>query len=124
MVDNKLTEADIRCVRAVRGNVDRNVLLFASFQASLRRTAKRSSSSCNGRSVPVGSGETKEGTTKMSTFIKMIRDESGASAAEYALILAIVGSALALAAIGLGNTISGSMNTQAARITNCQDGSC
>ena len=60
----------------------------------------------------------------MSTFIKMIRDESGASAAEYALILAIVGSALALAAIGLGNTISGSMNTQAARITNCQDGSC
>lgn len=60
----------------------------------------------------------------MSTFINMIRDESGASAAEYALILAIVGSALALAAIGLGNTISGSMNTQAARITNCQDGSC
>lgn len=60
----------------------------------------------------------------MTHFMKLVRDESGASAAEYALILAIVGSALALAAIGLGNTISGSMNTQAERITNCQDGSC
>ena len=60
----------------------------------------------------------------MNTIIKLMRDDSGASAAEYALILAIVGSALALAAIGLGNTISGSMNYQAARITNCQDGVC
>ena len=60
----------------------------------------------------------------MKTFINMLRDDSGASAAEYALILAIVGSALAIAAIGLGNTISGSMNTQASRITACQDGSC
>lgn len=60
----------------------------------------------------------------MKTFINMLRDDSGASAAEYALILAIVGSALALAAIGLGNTISGSMNAQASRITACQDGNC
>ena len=60
----------------------------------------------------------------MKTFLKMLRDESGASAAEYALILAIVGSALAIAAIGLGGTISNSMNTQANRIVDCQDGSC
>ena len=60
----------------------------------------------------------------MKTFINLLKDQSGASAAEYALILAIVGSALAIAAIGLGNTISGSMNTQASRITDCQDGSC
>jgi pilus assembly protein Flp/PilA len=60
----------------------------------------------------------------MKTMIALWRNDSGASAAEYALILAIVGSALAVAAIGLGNTISGSMNTQAARITNCEDGSC
>lgn len=60
----------------------------------------------------------------MKTLLNMLRDESGASAAEYALILAIVGSALAIAAIGLGNTISNSMNAQASRITNCQDGSC
>ena len=60
----------------------------------------------------------------MKTFINMLRDEAGASAAEYALILAIVGSALAIAAIGLGNTISGALNTAGTRITNCQDGTC
>ena len=46
----------------------------------------------------------------MSDFIRLIKDESGASAAEYALILAIVGSAIALAAIFLGNTISSAIN--------------
>ena len=38
-----------------------------------------------------------------------VTDESGASAAEYALILAIVGSAIALAAIGLGSAIKTSI---------------
>ncbi len=42
-------------------------------------------------------------------------DDSGASAAEYALILAIVGSAIALAAIGLGTAISTRMD----KATNC-----
>ena len=60
----------------------------------------------------------------MITLRNLLRDQSGASAAEYALILAIIGSALAIAAIGLGNTISNSMNYQASRITDCQDGSC
>ncbi|MCH8617363.1 Flp family type IVb pilin [Sphingomonas sp. SM33] len=46
----------------------------------------------------------------MAKFINMLRDESGASAAEYALILAIVGSAIALAAIFLGGTISSALN--------------
>ena len=59
----------------------------------------------------------------MTAFKNMIRDESGASAAEYALILAIVGSALAVAALYLGNTISNSMNYQANKIVNCQSGS-
>ena len=48
---------------------------------------------------------------KMSNFIRMIKDESGASAAEYALILAIVGAAIALAAITLGKTIANAMNS-------------
>ena len=60
----------------------------------------------------------------MKTFINMLKDQSGASAAEYALILAIVGSALAIAAIALGGTISDSLNYQSSRITNCQDGVC
>lgn len=44
------------------------------------------------------------------TFIKMLKDESGASAAEYALILAIVGTAIAVAAVLLGKSISTAMN--------------
>ena len=46
----------------------------------------------------------------MKTFVHMLKDQSGASAAEYALILAIVGTAIAAAAILLGNTIANSMN--------------
>ena len=47
----------------------------------------------------------------MKTFTKMMLDQSGAAAAEYALILAIVGSAIALAAVGLGGAISNAMNS-------------
>ena len=38
-------------------------------------------------------------------FIEMLRDESGASAAEYALILAIVTTGIAGAAVALGTAI-------------------
>ena len=47
----------------------------------------------------------------MNSFIRMMEDESGAAAAEYALILAIVGAAIAAAAITLGNTVANSMNS-------------
>ena len=43
-------------------------------------------------------------------FESFIIDESGASAAEYALILAIIGSGIALAAFQLGGAISGAMD--------------
>ena len=46
----------------------------------------------------------------MKTFTNMMLDQSGAAAAEYALILAIVGSAIALAAFNLGGAIAASMN--------------
>ena len=46
----------------------------------------------------------------MTNFTRMIRDETGASAAEYALILAIVGTGIALAALYLGGTIKNSVN--------------
>ena len=60
----------------------------------------------------------------MSKFSAFLRDESGASAAEYALILAIVGTGIALAAIFLGGTIGNSINGAGACIespnsTNC-----
>ncbi len=44
-------------------------------------------------------------------------DEEGAAAAEYALILAIVGAAIAAAAIYLGGAIATAMNTAADCIT-------
>ena len=49
----------------------------------------------------------------MTAFVKMMKDEAGASAAEYALILAIIGSAIALAAIGLGDAINNRMKQTA-----------
>ena len=60
----------------------------------------------------------------MKLFVRMLRAESGASAAEYAVILAIVGSGLAVAAITLGQSIDNAMNNSSARIANCQDGAC
>ena len=44
------------------------------------------------------------------TFIKMLNDESGASAAEYALLLAIVGSLIAASAVALGANIGAAMD--------------
>jgi pilus assembly protein Flp/PilA len=46
----------------------------------------------------------------------MLKDESGASAAEYALILAIIGSAIAIAAVTLGGSISNAMTNAASCI--------
>ncbi len=46
----------------------------------------------------------------MNTLIRLWKDESGASAAEYALILAIVGTAIAAAAIFLGGVIATEIN--------------
>jgi len=51
----------------------------------------------------------------MRTIISMLRDQSGASAAEYALILAIVGGAIALAAVTLGGSIGNSLG----KASNC-----
>ncbi len=42
----------------------------------------------------------------MSKFVAFLKDESGASAAEYVLILAIVGSGIAGAATVLGENIT------------------
>ena len=46
----------------------------------------------------------------MKNFINMLKNDTGAAAAEYALILAIVGAAIAVAALALGGAISDAMN--------------
>jgi pilus assembly protein Flp/PilA len=51
-------------------------------------------------------------------FQSFLRDETGAAAAEYALILAIVGSGIAAAAFALGGSISNAMSDAGA----CIDG--
>jgi pilus assembly protein Flp/PilA len=53
----------------------------------------------------------------MSKFLSYLNEQDGASAAEYALILAIVGAAIAAAAIFLGSTIASAMNSAATCIS-------
>jgi pilus assembly protein Flp/PilA len=58
----------------------------------------------------------------MRTFKALLRDRLGASAAEYAIILAVIGGAVAVGALALGGSVSNSMNTSAAEIRNCNGG--
>ena len=60
----------------------------------------------------------------MKTILKLWKDESGASAAEYALILAIIGSVIAVAAIGLGNAIGSRMDAAASCINGGTAAAC
>jgi pilus assembly protein Flp/PilA len=55
---------------------------------------------------------------EMNKLIRFFKDESGASAAEYALILAIVGAAIAFAAVTLGGAIANAMDNATACINN------
>ena len=52
----------------------------------------------------------------MKNFINMLRNKRGASAAEYALILAIIGAVIAIAALGLADAIGNAMDNTAACI--------
>jgi pilus assembly protein Flp/PilA len=51
----------------------------------------------------------------------MLLDDSGVTAAEYALILAIIGSAIALGAFALGNAVGNSMTHTSSCIANKAD---
>ena len=57
----------------------------------------------------------REWGTAMTTIKNLLMDTSGASAAEYALILAIVGTGIAVAAFTLGGSVSNAMN----KASNC-----
>ena len=54
----------------------------------------------------------------MIKFINMLRDKRGASAAEYALILAIIGAVIAIAALGLSDAIGNAMENTSSCINN------
>jgi pilus assembly protein Flp/PilA len=55
-------------------------------------------------------------------FQKMLGDKSGASAAEYALILALVGVAIIVGAGTLGDSIDGAFNDSATEIDTAMAG--
>jgi pilus assembly protein Flp/PilA len=52
----------------------------------------------------------------------LLRNRVGATAAEYALILGILGAAIAIAAFALGSAVSESMNMQSQQIETCGGG--
>ena len=52
-------------------------------------------------------------------FTNLLRDESGASAAEYALILAIVGVGIGAAALTLGGNVRAAIGGAAVDVHNC-----
>ena len=60
----------------------------------------------------------------MKNFINMLRDKRGASAAEYALILAIIGAVIAIAALTLSQAIGNAMNNTAECIETPTSGTC
>lgn len=60
----------------------------------------------------------------MTKFLNMLKDDSGASAAEYALILAIVGTGIAVAALYLGDQIGAAVNGAGTCINAPSAGNC
>lgn len=62
------------------------------------------------------------GVCTMKTFLKtFLNDESGASAAEYALILAIVGVFIGAAALGLGANVQDAIADAASDVYTCNN---
>jgi len=60
----------------------------------------------------------------MKTFLKnFIADESGASAAEYALIIAVVGVGIGAAALVLGQNVEQAVGDAANDVADCNTGS-
>ncbi len=57
-------------------------------------------------------------------LIGLWQDESGAAAAEYALILAVVAGGIALAAVGLGGEIADAITDAENCIDNPSGGTC
>ncbi len=55
----------------------------------------------------------------MTFFKNFLTDESGASAAEYALIIAIVGVGIGAAALVLGNNVTNAIGNAANDVNNC-----
>lgn len=60
----------------------------------------------------------------MTKIVSYLNDENGASAAEYALILAIVGAGIAAAVFLLGGTIANGIGRASNCISNASNAGC
>lgn len=60
----------------------------------------------------------------MNAFARMLRSQSGVSAAEYAMILAVIGSVIVFGALSLSNAIAGSLDRTTTQLENCRNGNC
>jgi pilus assembly protein Flp/PilA len=97
---------------------------YASVLAAPDLASSLSSSSSRLRLSRLREGTNRRKESAMTKFLKLLKDKSGASAAEYALILAIIGSAIAIAALGLGNAIGNRMNNAATCINGGTTADC
>ncbi|MCW1381594.1 Flp family type IVb pilin [Novosphingobium sp. KCTC 2891] len=52
-------------------------------------------------------------------FANFLRDESGASAAEYVILIAVLGGAVAGGALAFGGSLKAAMTTKGAYLTTC-----
>ena len=74
--------------------------------------------------MPPASADKAAGGMDTMIFTNLLSDESGAAAAEYALLLAIIGTALAIAAFALGQTIGNAMNNTSECIAGATSAAC
>ena len=60
----------------------------------------------------------------VTTFVRMLRSQSGVGAAEYAMILAVIGSVIVFGALSLSRAVAGSLSRTTTQLEDCRDGSC
>src|SRR5688500_15897627 len=101
-----------RCAVPVGDSMRLQLGIWPSVMGMRRKTADLP----DGRSTFNSSQRTKsatQGVAPMNLMARFLREESAATAAEYALILGIVGAAIAVGAYVLGGTIGSEMNQAA-----------
>lgn len=125
MLDKKLMGGDLNGVKRLggRGNLIAGAVAYPCPASSIIGSAPLACDDIlnvpeRGRGIATIRGRT------MKTFINMLRDDRGASAAEYALILAIIGAVIALAALTLSQSIGNAMNSTAECIETPTTGTC
>jgi pilus assembly protein Flp/PilA len=73
--------------------------------------------------ILTGAKVTLRGNTMSKFFTSFLRDESGASAAEYALIIAIVGVGIGAAALSLGANVEAAIGNASTEVFTCNNAS-